>query len=411
MPNRAEFKFEITYGPAVANAAGEKEILMTVVCRNKKGTLIKDFDISVESGGVTEQKKTDPKGIFQFTAKCPAGTNEIAGKFLYKKGGANLEFPWKHDLTVPSPTTAPASPASVPPAPAPPTTPKPPAPPSAPAPPAPPGPSGPAVLTTIKILPAVPLVAAGCSQQFEVEGYDQYGNIISADNPIWSSSDRAVGSIDCSGLFRAHAAGSVTINATIRDINGARGLNITQRVPLFVEVLAFIAIAGGIITSLLAGYCGLGILKTPAYICGVLSAATSGWIWFRTSKRDYKPYAITFKSLAIGCAVGLMIHAAGYGLKPATKTSATSAASSTTTGKILNIELKPGEIYNVDDVRGGQQWRFLAFNGAFDHRIDKGDGRACWKEITNNKPWSADCDGKLQLRAGNTPVSITVNVL
>lgn len=83
----------------------------------------------------------------------------------------------------------------------------------------------------------------------------------------------------------------------------------------------------------------------------------------------------------------------------------------TTTGKVLNIELKPGEIYVVDDVKKDQRWRYTAFNGAFDHRVDKGDGRDCWKEITNNKPWIADVDGKLELRAGNTPVNITVNVL
>jgi hypothetical protein len=87
------------------------------------------------------------------------------------------------------------------------------------------------------------------------------------------------------------------------------------------------------------------------------------------------------------------------------------SATQTITGKVLNIELKPGEVYDVDNIRGEQQWRFLAFNGAFDHRVDKGDGRACWKQVTNTKPWKADWNGKLQLRAGNTPVTITVNVL
>lgn len=109
MPNRNEFQFEITYGPITANAAGEKEVLMTVTCRNKKGTLITNFNISVESGGALEQKKTDTKGTFQHTAKCPTGTNEITGKFLYKKGNADLEFPWKHDLTFPTSATAPTA--------------------------------------------------------------------------------------------------------------------------------------------------------------------------------------------------------------------------------------------------------------------------------------------------------------
>ncbi|MFH0956061.1 MAG: hypothetical protein V1801_02515 [Candidatus Falkowbacteria bacterium] len=96
--------------------------------------------------------------------------------------------------------------------------------------------------------------------------------------------------------------------------------------------------------------------------------------------------------------------------KPTNKASAQSTISPAS-GKILNVELKPDEVYNVDDLATGQKWRYLSFNGAFSHRIDKGDGKACWKVVDNNLPWSADYTGKLQVKAGNTPVKLTVNVL
>jgi hypothetical protein len=80
-------------------------------------------------------------------------------------------------------------------------------------------------------------------------------------------------------------------------------------------------------------------------------------------------------------------------------------------GKVLEIELSPDQVYNVDDLRQGQNWRYLSFSGAFSHRIDHGDDSACWKLVENNLPWSADYDGKLQIKAGNTTVKLTVNVL
>lgn len=80
-------------------------------------------------------------------------------------------------------------------------------------------------------------------------------------------------------------------------------------------------------------------------------------------------------------------------------------------GQIFNIELKPDQVYDVDNIKAGQNFRYLSFNGAFSHRINKSDGQACWKLVDNNLPWSADYTGKLQVKAGNTPVKLTVNVL
>ncbi len=80
-------------------------------------------------------------------------------------------------------------------------------------------------------------------------------------------------------------------------------------------------------------------------------------------------------------------------------------------GKTLAITLQPNEVYMVDEMKEGQSWKYLSFNGAFSHRIDKGDDKACWKVVDNNLPWSAGWNGKLQVKAGNTPVQLTVNIL
>jgi hypothetical protein len=80
-------------------------------------------------------------------------------------------------------------------------------------------------------------------------------------------------------------------------------------------------------------------------------------------------------------------------------------------GKILNKTLQPNEVYTIDELKEGQNWRYLSFNGAFSHRVDKGDGKACWKVVDNNLPWSAGWNGKLEVKGGNTPSQLTVNIL
>ncbi|OGF30150.1 hypothetical protein A3H09_02010 [Candidatus Falkowbacteria bacterium RIFCSPLOWO2_12_FULL_45_13] len=81
-------------------------------------------------------------------------------------------------------------------------------------------------------------------------------------------------------------------------------------------------------------------------------------------------------------------------------------------GVTLEINLTNGQVLTIhDDIRQGQSWRYLSFNGAFSHRIDKGDGDlANWKLADNNLPWTADYAGKLQVKAGNTAVKLTVNI-
>jgi curved DNA-binding protein CbpA len=119
------------------------------------------------------------------------------------------------------------------------------------------------------------------------------------------------------------------------------------------------------------------------------------------------------------CAVMLIIAAIGYGgwskskiPSPAPAATPSSAVPTSVSfgGKTLEVKLEPNQVYDVDDVRAGQSWRYLSFNGAFSHRVDKGDGQACWKLVENNLPWSADWTGKLQVKAGDSAVKFTVNI-
>ncbi|MDD4901114.1 MAG: hypothetical protein PHS62_03315 [Patescibacteria group bacterium] len=95
---------------------------------------------------------------------------------------------------------------------------------------------------------------------------------------------------------------------------------------------------------------------------------------------------------------------------PPPKPAKASSVGPTLPGKTLEVNLTNGQVYAVDDLRQGQHWRYTAFNGAFSHRIDKGDDSACWKMVDNNLPWNADCAGQLQVKAGNVPVKMTVNI-
>jgi hypothetical protein len=79
--------------------------------------------------------------------------------------------------------------------------------------------------------------------------------------------------------------------------------------------------------------------------------------------------------------------------------------------KELSVALQPRQVYTIDQVQAGQRFQYPAFNGHFEHRVDRGDGQACWKHVTNNLPWTADATGSLQVRAGNEPVNLTAGLM
>lgn len=115
----------------------------------------------------------------------------------------------------------------------------------------------------------------------------------------------------------------------------------------------------------------------------------------------------------------LLIAAVGYGgwsmsriLSPPPAATPSSAVPRSVSfgGKTLEVKLEPNQVYDVDDLRAGQSWQYLSFNGAFSHRVDKGDGQACWRLVENSLPWFADWTGKLQVKAGGSAVKLTVNI-
>jgi hypothetical protein len=69
--------------------------------------------------------------------------------------------------------------------------------------------------------------------------------------------------------------------------------------------------------------------------------------------------------------------------------------------------------YKVDsvDVQQGQGLRFTSFNNAFEFRVQKGDEDARWGTTEKNEIWHANYDGKLQVRAGDKQVSVTVEFM
>lgn len=80
------------------------------------------------------------------------------------------------------------------------------------------------VLTTVAVTPQTASITAGASQQFAAQGYDQFGNTITATY-TWTASG---GTVNTSGLFSASAAGSYTISATSGSVSGTASVTVTQ---------------------------------------------------------------------------------------------------------------------------------------------------------------------------------------
>ncbi len=76
-----------------------------------------------------------------------------------------------------------------------------------------PSPTPSQVLTKITISPAAATLNVGEVQQFTGFAYDQDHREMSDIVFVWTSSDKAVGTIDAAGLFTAHVAGDATVTA------------------------------------------------------------------------------------------------------------------------------------------------------------------------------------------------------
>lgn len=83
-------------------------------------------------------------------------------------------------------------------------------------------------------------------------------------------------------------------------------------------------------------------------------------------------------------------------------------------GKTIKVQLNPGEIYDVAEVKAGQKWRYLAFSDLFGHRVQptgrRWSDRAGWDQVSNNLPWNADASGQLQIQAKDKKVEVIINL-
>ncbi len=85
------------------------------------------------------------------------------------------------------------------------------------------------VLTSINVSPETGLVATGTTERFVSETRDQ-NNHSMAVTVTWSSSDKAVGTIDSTGEFTALAVGTTTITASSGSVSG-KAIVTVRRAP------------------------------------------------------------------------------------------------------------------------------------------------------------------------------------
>ena len=75
----------------------------------------------------------------------------------------------------------------------------------------------------------------------------------------------------------------------------------------------------------------------------------------------------------------------------------TTQAPSAISKKHYIIPLKPGEIMDVDKIRKGEEWRYLAADESFSHRIKK-SSRTCWEVVRSTEICFAEWSGTLQVK-------------
>ena len=80
-------------------------------------------------------------------------------------------------------------------------------------------------------------------------------------------------------------------------------------------------------------------------------------------------------------------------------------------GRIFSFPVPAKGIYTIDgiEIKKGQEFTFLTYDAPIEFRVRNGEGD-CWERVKNNLPWNALQDGILQIRAGNMPANITLNI-
>jgi uncharacterized protein YjdB len=83
----------------------------------------------------------------------------------------------------------------------------------------------------VRILPASGSVSVGNTLQLDAEARTGGGQVVDDPAVSWSSSNPAVATVNTAGLVTAHAAGSVSIRASVDDAEGAAVINVVP-VPI-----------------------------------------------------------------------------------------------------------------------------------------------------------------------------------
>jgi len=90
----------------------------------------------------------------------------------------------------------------------------------------------PPVLTTLSITPAQATFNTGATQQFTVQGNDQYGNVFPISNPItWTSAPDGSSTVTSGGLVTGIIAGQSSATATVGSITGTVFFTLTTPPP------------------------------------------------------------------------------------------------------------------------------------------------------------------------------------
>ncbi|WP_054848029.1 Ig-like domain-containing protein [Methanoculleus chikugoensis] len=98
-------------------------------------------------------------------------------------------------------------------------------------------------LTTIEVNPpSAPTLEIGDTEQFNATAFDQNDLEITDVEFNWSCSNTTVGTIDGTGLFTAHAAGTATITATAEGVPGTATVTVNAEDPPAEPVLTSITL-------------------------------------------------------------------------------------------------------------------------------------------------------------------------
>lgn len=80
-------------------------------------------------------------------------------------------------------------------------------------------------------------------------------------------------------------------------------------------------------------------------------------------------------------------------------------------GQTFGFTVNANQVYTIDKMvlKPGQEFTFLTYDAPIEYRV-RDEEATCWQRVTNNLPWRALVSGPLQIRAGNQPANVTLNI-